>query len=389
MEVRIAVADPAGSPARSRRPTGSCSSASCSLLRLRGGDGVVGWGEAAPLEPYDGVSLEAVREALAAYEPILRDGDDLPGGALLDACRDAADLPQALAAVDLALWDRAGNREGRPVSELHHRRARPASVRVNATIAAEDRAGAAGGGRRGRARGLLVREGQGRPRRRRGARRRRARRGRPADGAAPRRQRRLGASTRRSRRSRRSRRPGSSSSRSRCTASRRCARCATASRCAWRWTRRPAEPGSLTASGRRRGLPEGLALRRHLGPARPGRARPRVGRRRLPLLDLRRAARDRGRGALRGRAAPERRVRARHARAVRRGARGPPGDGGRDRRARGARARRLTPGDRHSVALIAAATACGASRGRPWPAPGTTSSRAPGSAPARRRPRDV
>src|SRR6185436_14228907 len=38
------------------------------LLRLRGGDGVVGWGEAAPLEPYDGVPLEAVREALAVYE---------------------------------------------------------------------------------------------------------------------------------------------------------------------------------------------------------------------------------------------------------------------------------------------------------------------------------
>jgi len=36
------------------------------LLRLRGDDGVVGWGEAAPLEPYDGVPLEAVREALAA-----------------------------------------------------------------------------------------------------------------------------------------------------------------------------------------------------------------------------------------------------------------------------------------------------------------------------------
>jgi o-succinylbenzoate synthase len=112
------------------------------LLRLRGADGVVGWGEAAPLEPYDGVPLEAVREALAAYEPILRDGDDLPGGALLDACREAADLPQALAAVDLALWDRAGNREGRPVSALITDE--PASsVRVNATIAAEDRAGAA------------------------------------------------------------------------------------------------------------------------------------------------------------------------------------------------------------------------------------------------------
>ncbi len=54
-----------------------------------------------------------------------------------------------------------------------------------------------------------------------------------------------------------------------------------------------------------------------------------------------------------------------------------PVDRGRDRRARGARARRLTARravDRHSVALIAAATACGASRGRPWPAPGTTSS---------------
>jgi L-Ala-D/L-Glu epimerase len=112
------------------------------LLRLRGADGVVGWGEAAPLEPYDGVALETVREALAAYEPILRDGDDLPGGALLDACRDAADLPQALAAVDLALWDRAGNREGRPVSELITDEP-AASVRVNATIAAEDRAGAA------------------------------------------------------------------------------------------------------------------------------------------------------------------------------------------------------------------------------------------------------
>src|SRR4051794_23759849 len=42
-------------------------------------------------------------------------------------------------------------------------------------------------------------------------------------------------------------------------------------------------------------------------------------------------------------------------------------------------------GDRHSVA-IAAATACGASRGRPWPAPGTSSSRAPASAPVSRRP---
>jgi L-alanine-DL-glutamate epimerase-like enolase superfamily enzyme len=88
------------------------------VLRLAGRDGVIGWGEAAPLEPYDGVSLAAVRGALEAYEPILRGGDGASGAELLDACRAASDLPQALAAVDLALWDLAGNRERRPVCAL-------------------------------------------------------------------------------------------------------------------------------------------------------------------------------------------------------------------------------------------------------------------------------
>src|SRR3954452_2880712 len=112
------------------------------VLRLAGRDGVIGWGEAAPLEPYDGVSLDAVREAFEAYLPILRDGDGASGADLLDACRDAVDLPQALAAVDLALWDRAGNREGKPVSALLTDE--PADeVRVNATIPAEDRTTAA------------------------------------------------------------------------------------------------------------------------------------------------------------------------------------------------------------------------------------------------------
>jgi L-alanine-DL-glutamate epimerase-like enolase superfamily enzyme len=111
-------------------------------IRIKGADEVVGWGEAAPLEPYDGVSREAVREALMAYEPILRDGDGRPGAELLDACRSAADLPQALAAVDMALWDRAGNREGCPVSALLADEP-AAAVRVSATITAVDRAGAA------------------------------------------------------------------------------------------------------------------------------------------------------------------------------------------------------------------------------------------------------
>ncbi|MGZ4270659.1 MAG: mandelate racemase/muconate lactonizing enzyme family protein [Solirubrobacteraceae bacterium] len=112
------------------------------LLRLRDRDGVVGWGEAGALEPYDGVSIGQVRAALEAYEPILRDGDDSTGSEILARCRVIDDLPQALAAVDLALWDRAGNREGQPVADLLSD-APSGSVRVNATIPATDRAQAA------------------------------------------------------------------------------------------------------------------------------------------------------------------------------------------------------------------------------------------------------
>ena len=110
-------------------------------LRLEGSDGVAGCGEAAPLEPYDGVSAELARAALESYRAILEHGDEREGGELLDGCRAADDLPQALAAVDLALWDRAGRRAGRPVAELLSDDPLPA-VAVNATIGAEDRAGA-------------------------------------------------------------------------------------------------------------------------------------------------------------------------------------------------------------------------------------------------------
>ena len=104
--------------------------------------GITGWGEAAPLEPYDGVSLVAVRDALEAYRPILERSDAMPPGERLDACRIAADLPQALAAVDLALWDQHGRREGRPVAAMLARD--PAAwVEVNATIGALEPAEAA------------------------------------------------------------------------------------------------------------------------------------------------------------------------------------------------------------------------------------------------------
>jgi len=111
-------------------------------LRIEDADGVWGTGEAAPLEPYDGVSLARVRAGLEACAQVLAEDEDLPSGDLLDACRAVAGVPQALAAVDMALWDRAGRRAGRPVAELLSDSALQ-TVRVNAVIGAGDRAGAA------------------------------------------------------------------------------------------------------------------------------------------------------------------------------------------------------------------------------------------------------
>jgi L-alanine-DL-glutamate epimerase-like enolase superfamily enzyme len=104
-------------------------------------DGVTCYGEAAPLEPYDGVSLERVRGALESYAPVLSDAEEMNGAQVLDACRSVEDLPAALAAIDLALWDRAGRRAGKPVAALLTDRPAP-EVIVNATLSALDRAGA-------------------------------------------------------------------------------------------------------------------------------------------------------------------------------------------------------------------------------------------------------
>jgi len=115
------------------------------LLRVRidFGGGDEGVGEAAPLEAYDGVPLAAVRAALDVYAEILADaGPDAAPATLLAACAGERALPEALAAIDLALWDRAARRTGTPLARLLAPRAADA-VPVNATIGAEDRAGAA------------------------------------------------------------------------------------------------------------------------------------------------------------------------------------------------------------------------------------------------------
>jgi L-Ala-D/L-Glu epimerase len=67
------------------------------LLRLEASDGTVGWGEAAPFEPYDGVPLE---RAVAA----------LTGGG-------GRRPPQARAAEEIARLDLEARQEGRPLAE--------------------------------------------------------------------------------------------------------------------------------------------------------------------------------------------------------------------------------------------------------------------------------
>jgi L-Ala-D/L-Glu epimerase len=100
--------------ARLRAPfvsaSGSVSERELLLVELEGSDGVVGFGEAAPLEHYDGVGIEQARAALEDCRGLLAESDGVEHHELLRACAAVAVLPQALAAIDLALWDLAGRR---------------------------------------------------------------------------------------------------------------------------------------------------------------------------------------------------------------------------------------------------------------------------------------
>jgi len=112
------------------------------VVALTDEDGVTGYGEAAPLQAYDGISLARVERALERYRPVVEGAVGMNGAEIVDACRRVEDLPEAFAAIDLALWDRAGRRTGHPVASLLTDT--PArEVPVNATLSALDRTGAA------------------------------------------------------------------------------------------------------------------------------------------------------------------------------------------------------------------------------------------------------
>ena len=104
--------------------------------------GASGHGEAAPLPAYDGVGLERVQRALARYRRALAACGEPSDEQVIEACHRADPLPAALAAVEMALWDRAGRLQGKPVAALLSERPRGA-VPVNATLSALEPAAAA------------------------------------------------------------------------------------------------------------------------------------------------------------------------------------------------------------------------------------------------------
>lgn len=114
------------------------------LVRIEDSEGWVGIGEAAALESYDGVRLSDCRAALEDCRPAVAGSDGSDHAELLRECTRRAVLPQAVAGIDLALWDLAGRRAGEPVWRLLGARAAP-EVELNQTIASSDRAGAVAG----------------------------------------------------------------------------------------------------------------------------------------------------------------------------------------------------------------------------------------------------
>jgi L-alanine-DL-glutamate epimerase-like enolase superfamily enzyme len=115
------------------------------LVSLQAADGLTGYGEAAPLESYDGVSvadvlvaLEECRDVLASYP------GHAPVADVVARCAEATTVAPALAAIDLALWDLAGKRARQPVWRLLGVQSpAPPRIEVNWTITAPDRSGAA------------------------------------------------------------------------------------------------------------------------------------------------------------------------------------------------------------------------------------------------------
>jgi o-succinylbenzoate synthase len=136
--------DPIHAPLRSEflASHGSVSTRELLLVTLETAAGELGHGEAAPLPSYDGVTIAEVGQALEACRAVLANADSKAHSDVMARCAEVALLPQALAAIDLALWDLAAQRARVPVWQLLGA-SPPGPVPVNWTIASADRSGAA------------------------------------------------------------------------------------------------------------------------------------------------------------------------------------------------------------------------------------------------------
>lgn len=122
------------------------------VVGLEDAQGHVGFGEAAPLAGYDGVSVADVATALDDCHGALTRARWLDRAELLAECARLTVVPHALAAIDAALWDLAGKRAGEPLWRMLGAGA-GGPVPVNYTISAPDRAGAAAEAAQARAAG--------------------------------------------------------------------------------------------------------------------------------------------------------------------------------------------------------------------------------------------
>jgi muconate cycloisomerase len=89
------------------------------ILTVRTADGVTGWGEAAPWAPFGNVAETTMAALDTALRPVLLGTDPAPiGTRMADCARAIAFHPEAKSAVEMALWDIAGQRVGAPVHAL-------------------------------------------------------------------------------------------------------------------------------------------------------------------------------------------------------------------------------------------------------------------------------
>src|SRR5271165_2492263 len=89
------------------------------IVTIRTADGLAGWGEAAPWAPFGNVAETTLAALDAALRPALLGKDPAGIGARMGDCAHAiAFHPEAKSAIEMALWDIAGQRAGVPVHAL-------------------------------------------------------------------------------------------------------------------------------------------------------------------------------------------------------------------------------------------------------------------------------